>query len=91
MDETTRLRQELERLLYRRGDLATMRDDLTAQVEALDREATATIGAIHATRLRLGNLDAQARNRPNLVPMDMTPTMDVQPVIDGKPAQLAKK
>lgn len=71
MDEIARLRSELDRLLHRRGDLATMRDDLSAQLDAIDREATATVGAIQATRIRLSNLEADARAKasmPKLVP-----------------------
>ncbi len=89
MDDITRLRQELDRLFHRRGDLGTMRDDLNLQLEALEREHTATVGAIAATRIRIGNLEAGARNAtPKLVPMDMT--SDLQPIVDGKPAQLKK-
>lgn len=88
MDEIASLRSELNRLLHRRGDLATMRDDLAAQLDAIDRESTATVGAIQATRIRIGNLEAGA---PKMVPLDMTPTMDIQPMHEGKPVKFEKK
>lgn len=64
-------RQELDRLIYRRGDLSTMRDDVAAQLEAIDREHGQVVGAIAATRTRIAVLEEEARRGgagPKLVP-----------------------
>lgn len=59
-------RQELDRLLHRRGDIDTMKDDCAARAAALNLEGEAIKGAITATRSRLGQLEEQARQQPQL-------------------------
>jgi hypothetical protein len=62
--EIQQQRQELDRLIYRRGDLATLREDAVARVEAIDRENGQVVGAIAAARTRIMVLEEQARNAP---------------------------
>lgn len=57
-------RQELDRLLHRRGDVETMKDDCAARAAALEVESEALKGAIASTRSRLGQLEEQARQQP---------------------------
>lgn len=81
--EIAQQRQELDRLIYRRGDLATMREDVTAQLDAIDREHGQVVGAIAATRTRIAVLEQQARQAPpapapKLEVVDATPPAQVK-------------